>query len=338
MTFRNYCTDKIILMLLNIVGMLILSEYLSIVGNVASTIILIDVLWILTLFSCFLVGWFNRNRYFTELRKRVKALNQPWLVSEVLPVSFRLEDMEYQKIIRHVGATAIEQIHKIEDEQKEYEEYIENWIHEVKTPITLLYLLINNNISDESIKKEIIVELKRIENDVESALYYARLGTAYKDYIVQKIALNTVIKDVITNNRILLMSNGFTIDFLCSEHVTIYSDRKWIMFILNQIIINAAKYSRKENARIKLNVIEKDTVVELRIEDNGIGICAEDLPRIFEKGFTGKNGHIAAKSTGIGLYLVKKMCQKLDIEIIADSVENEYTAIILYFKKKIFFI
>ena len=85
----------------------------------------------------------------------------------------------------------------------------------------------------------------------------------------------------------------------------------------------------EENARIKLNVIEKDTVVELRIEDNGIGICAEDLPRIFEKGFTGKNGHIAAKSTGIGLYLVKKMCQKLDIEIIADSVENEYTAIIL---------
>ena len=337
MKFRDYCADKIILILLNIGGMLILSEYLSMVGNVASTIILINILWFIILCSCFLIGWYTRNRYFTELRKRVSALNQPWLISEVLPVSFHLEDREYQKVIRNIGATAIEQIHKIEDEQKEYEEYIENWIHEVKTPITLLYLMINNNVIDVSVKKEIIMELKRIENDVESALYYARLGTAYKDYLIQKISLSKLITDAINNNRVLLMSNGFTIKFLCAEHIIIYSDHKWILFMLNQVILNAVKYSAGKQPKITLEVMEKDTTVELQINDNGIGICSEDLPRVFEKGYTGKNGHNNSSSTGIGLYLVKKMCEKLDVEVMADSVENKYTTITFRFKKNLYF-
>ncbi len=337
MRFRDYCADKIILILLNIGGMLALSEYLSMVRNAASTIILIDILWFIILCSCFFVDWYTRNKYFTELKKRVSALSQPWLISEVLPVSFHLEDREYQKVIRNIGATAIEQIHKMEDEQKEYEEYIENWIHEVKTPITLLYLIINNNIQDVSIKKEIIMELKRVENDVESALYYARLGTTYKDYLIQKVSLSSVLKDAINNNRVLLMSNRFAIKFLCPEHIVIYSDRKWILFMLNQVLINAVKYSRKENAKIDIEVIEKDTTVELLIKDNGIGICAEDLTRIFEKGYTGKNGHNNMNSTGIGLYLVEKMCEKLDVVVKADSIENEYTTIAFSFKKKTYF-
>lgn len=337
MKFKDYCADKIILILLNVSGMLALSEYLSMVRNVASTIILIDILWFIILCSCLLVGWYTRNTYFTELKKRVSALSQPWLISEVLPVSFHLEDKEYQKVIRNIGATAIEQIHKMEDEQKEYEEYIEKWIHEVKTPITLLYLMINNNIQDINIKKEIIMELKRIENDVEIALYYARLGTAYKDYLIQRISLGSVIKDSINNNRVLLRSKQIAINFLCPEHIMIYSDRKWSLFMINQVIINAVKYSKTENAKIDIEVTENDSTIELVIKDNGIGICPEDLTRIFEKGYTGKNGHNNANSTGIGLYLVARMCEKLDVLVKADSVENEYTAISFSFKKRTYF-
>lgn len=337
MKFKEYCTDKISLILLNVGAMLALSEYLNMVQNAVSTIILINVLWFIILCCCLLFGWYTRNRYFTELKKRVSDLNQPWLISEVLPISFHFEDREYQKVIRNIGATAIEQIHKTEDEQKEYEEYIENWIHEVKTPITLLYLIINNNIQDVNIKKEIIMELKRVENDVESALYYARLGTAYKDYLIQKISLESVIKDAINNNRVLLLSNKFAINLFCPEHIFVYSDRKWILFMINQVIINAVKYSKKEQAKINIDVIENDTTIELLIKDNGIGICAEDLTRIFEKGYTGKNGHNNMKSTGIGLYLVEKMCEKLDVVVKADSVVNEYTTISFSFKKKLYF-
>ena len=337
MRFSDYCMDKIIFILLNIIGMLCISEYLSMAGNTASTIILIDILWFIILCSCITVCWYRRNKYFLELNNRVNVLEQPWLVSEVMPVSFSLEDKEYQKVIHNIGAAVIGEIHRIEDGQKEYEEYIENWIHEVKTPITFLYLLINNNINDEFIKKEIVMELKRIENDVESALYYARLGTAYKDYLVQKVKLNAVITDVISSNRILLMNNKIQVGFICDKDIVIYSDCKWIKFMLNQVLVNSVKYSPKKNARINIKIIEKDTTVQLSIEDNGIGICKEDLPRIFEKGFTGRNGHIVSKSTGIGLYLVKKMAEKLDIEVIADSVENKYTIIIFCFKKKIFF-
>lgn len=337
MKFKDYCADKIILILLNVIGMLALSEYLSMVGNTASTIILIGILWFIILCICLLIGWHTRNKYFKELKKRVGTLSQPWLISEVLPVSFHLEDREYQKVIRSVGAAAIEQIHKMEDEQKEYEEYIENWIHEVKTPITLLYLMINNNIQDVRIKKEIIMELKRIENDVESALYYARLGTAYKDYLIQEISLGSVIKDSINNNRVLLRSKQIAIDFVCPENIMVYSDRKWILFVINQVIINAVKYSKVENAKINIEVIEDDWAVELFIKDNGIGICPEDLERIFDKGYTGKNGHDNANSTGIGLYLVAKMCEKLDVSVKADSIENEYTTISFTFKKRKYF-
>ncbi len=337
MKFSDYCMDKIIFILLNIVGMLCISEYLSMTGNTTSTIILIDILWFIILYSCIITNWYRRNKYFLELNNQVNALKQPWLVSEIMPASFRIEDNEYQKVIHNIGATVIEEIHRIEDEQKEYEEYIENWIHEVKTPITFLYLLINNNISDEFVKKEIIMELKRIENDVESALYYARLGTAYKDYLVQRVKLNNVIIDVINSNRILLINNNIQVGFICDKDIVIYSDCKWIMFMLNQVLVNSVKYSPKKNARINIKITEKDTTIELSIEDNGIGICKEDLPRIFEKGFTGRNGHATSKSTGIGLYLVKKMSEKLDIEVMADSIENKYTIIIFSFKKKIFF-
>ncbi len=338
MRFRDYCADKIILIVLNVIGALFLSEYLNMVGNTLGTIILIDVLWTIILFSCFFIGWYLRKRYFTELRERVATLNQPWLISEVFPVSFRLEDKEYQKIIHIIGAEAIEQIHQIEDEQKEYEEYIENWIHEVKTPITLLYLMANNSNIESSVKKDITVELKRIENDVESALYYARLGTAYNDYLIQEISLKAVILDAINHNRMLLMDNRFAIDFQCSDEITIYSDRKWILFMLNQVIINAVKYSDKEFPQIKFGIEVKETVIELQIRDNGMGICDEDIQRIFEKGFTGKNGHNNVKSTGIGLYLVKKMCEKLDVDISAKSVETKCTTMIFSFKRNIYFI
>lgn len=337
MKFKEYCMDKIILILLNVVGMLLLSEYLSMVGNTASTIILIDIFWGCVLFGCLMNGWYNRNKYFTKLEKRVETLTKPWLISEVLPVSFRLEDQKFQKVIRNIGAAAIEEIHKMEDEQKEYEEYIENWIHEVKTPITLLYLLVNNNVSDETVKKEIVMELKRIENDVESALYYARLGTAYQDFIIQKISLGKMLKEVIMNNRVLLMSNGFAIELCCDEDVIIYSDCKWVMFMLNQVMINAVKYANKRDPEISLTAIQEDTTVVLQVKDNGIGILEEDLPRIFEKGYTGKNGHNNTKSTGFGLYLVKKMCEKLDIGVKAASEKSKFTVITFCFKKKLYF-
>ena len=122
MKFSDYCMDKIIFILLNIVGMLCISEYLSMTGNTTSTIILIDILWFIILYSCIITNWYRRNKYFLELNNQVNALKQPWLVSEIMPASFRIEDNEYQKVIHNIGATVIEEIHRIEDEQKEYEE------------------------------------------------------------------------------------------------------------------------------------------------------------------------------------------------------------------------
>lgn len=333
----NYFKDKIIIIILNITGMLFLAEYLGMAGNAASTIILIIILWVIVLVVYFIVSWYRCNKYFTELKERTGALEQLWLAAEVLPVSLNSCDREYQEIIRRIGAAAASQINKIEDGQKEYREYIENWVHEIKTPITFLYLLIGNNTIEEPVRKEIILELKRIENDVESALYYARLGTAYNDYLTRQVFLRKLLIEAVKNNRVLLTNRKINVKLICDENISVYSDGKWILFIINQIIINSVKYSKEENAGLVLEVTERQDKVMLSIKDNGTGICAEDLPRIFEKGYTGKNGHNNKKSTGIGLYLVKKMCERLDIEITAKSDGRDYTVMVLCFKKKLYF-
>lgn len=337
MKISEYLKDKIIIILVNVMGIFALSEYLIIIGNAVPEVILIGIVWIIILVIYFVSGWYNRNKYFTELKRQAMDLEKPWLLPEILPFSFNACDTKYQELMRYIGKAALSQVNKTEDGQREYKEYIENWVHEIKTPITLLYLLIENNDIKEPLKKEIILELKRIENNVESALYYARLGTAYNDYLVKKVFLKEVITEAVKNNKVLLISSKIKVDIICDEDIVVYSDGKWILFILNQIIINSVKYSRENKPETSFIVTEGKHNVRLQVKDNGTGICAEDLPRIFEKGYTGKNGHNNTKSTGIGLYLVKEMCKKLDIEITASSDGKEYTDIVLLFKKKIFF-
>ena len=236
----------------------------------------------------------------------------------------------YQELLRLVGSSAIEQIHKIEDEEREYEEYIEEWIHEVKAPITSMQLMIENRAGNNPVlKKGLNIELGKIENDVERALYYARSEQVYKDYLIQKLNLHRILVRAINRNRTIIMNSCVGIDFKCEDDIYIYGDEKWLIFLISQILLNSVKYRRKEDAKIILSSEKKSKKVILKIWDNGTGIKEEELPRIFEKGFTGSNGRENERSTGIGLYLVKKLCQKLDMEVWAESLFKEYTSVYL---------
>lgn len=236
------------------------------------------------------------------------------------------EDQVYYQLLKMAGKSMLEQIGEVERERLEYKEYIEQWIHEIKTPITAMKLLCENHRTDWT--KELLLELEKTNRFTEQALYYARSEHTEKDYSVREMALSQVVHQAIADNKYLLLQGGMRLEVEEMQN-TVYSDEKWVRFILNQLIANAVKY-RTEQPVLRISTHKRQDQVVLVVEDNGIGIAASDLPRIFEKGFTGQNGRMIQQSTGIGLYLCKRLCEKLGIGIAAESSEQG-TAISLAF-------
>ena len=214
--------------------------------------------------------------------------------------------------------------------QEEYREYIEMWVHEIKTPIASSKLLIENNYN--GLTRKIDIQIDRIENFVEQVLYYSRSDEAGKDYIIKKVELLPLVKNVIRKNQRDFISKRIRLQ-LGELNEVVYSDSKWIEFILNQILINSIKYSKGKDDKIQIESKEISNTVVLTIEDEGVGIIERDLDRVFEKGFTGENGRKFGKSTGIGLYLCKKLCNKLGLGLEIQSEVNVGTKISIIFPK-----
>ena len=160
--------------------------------------------------------------------------------------------------------------------------------------------------------------LEAIDRYTEQALYYARSEHTEKDYFIRELRLFDAVHQSIGQNKYLLLQNGVTLQVHETED-TVFSDEKWLCFILNQLISNAVKYRRDPPVLTFRAVRDQDTLT-LSLQDNGIGIDVRDLPRIFDKGFTGQNGRRSApNATGLGLYLCKRLCDKLDIGLQAQS-------------------
>ena len=328
MKFKDYFLNKITEILGIYFVLFLMLEFLYIIGNTFSVVFMIGMVIAVLIMTKYLMDWYRKKKYFEMITERVKDLKEPWLIAELLPVSYTIEDEIYQELLRKVGSSAIEEIHKIEDEQKEYEDYIEQWIHEVKTPITSIHLMLENRISENpGLKRDLNVELSRLENDVELALYYARSEQIYRDYLIQKLNVRKVLLKVVNKNRTVIMNSSVAIDLDCDEALYAYGDEKWLVFMLTQVLLNAIKYKAEADAKVVMRAKRDNKRIVLNIIDNGKGIKKEELPRIFDKGFTGSNGRDNEKSTGMGLYLVHKLCEKLEIDIEADSVYGEFTEI-----------
>ena len=194
---------------------------------------------------------------------------------------------------------------------------------------------------EEEVARECYNRLKnildKIENYTEQALFYARSNTVEKDYIIRKIELKDIVNASILKNKTQLIQNKISINTKELDRI-VYTDSKWCIFIISQLLQNAIKYSKSENKQIEIYSEEKRENTVLYIKDNGIGINKKELKRVFEKGFTGENGRITGKkSTGIGLYLCQKLCKKLCIGIEIKSEKKLGTEVQLFFPKGSFF-
>lgn len=331
MRFIDYFKDKIMIILMNISCMFLLSCFLLLVKNSISTVLIILITWTSIFFTYVLIEYWRRSNYFRKLEDILNNLDKKYLIAEVMEKSHRLEDKKYRSILRKSNKAVIEKINTIEDEQKDYKEYMESWVHEIKLPITAMELICENNKND--VTRKIKAELSKVDNSVERVLFYARADEVYKDYIVKDIDINEVIYETISKNKSYFIQNRILINVQCEKNI-VCTDKKWLSFIINQILINAVKYKRDGNGKIDIYTKMINDEIKLYIKDNGLGIKESEIKRIFDKGFTGTNGRKNSKSTGIGLYLCKKLCNKLGIDISVESKIEEYTKIILIFPKK----
>ncbi len=330
MSLSDYLKGKAGSILLNILALVTLIIFLISVGNTFDTIKAIAITWTIIGVTFYAYEYRKRKVYFQHLFKSVDNLDKKYLISEIIEIPPYNDAVPYYDLMKKASKSMLEEIKLIKNQRKDYKEYIEQWIHEVKTPISSIKIIEENNKTGTS--RLVLKELENIDRFVEQALFYARSEEVEKDYLIKEINLEECINRVLIRNKQMFISNSIDIE-VDDLNKNVYCDSKWLEFIINQIVINSIKYRNSTNPSVKFYSMDVKNGVQLMIEDNGIGIPENEMNRVFEKGFTGEKGRGNYKSTGIGLYLCKKLCDKLRLLISIESKENLYTRVKITFPK-----
>ena len=332
MKFIDFIKEKMVLIIGTILALvsveiLLLAYDISILIRVYCAFIIAFVMIL-----AILIEYKKKKDYYNELIKNMEDLKEKYLISEIIKTPNFIEGKILKDILQDTGKSMLENVNYYKNIQEDYKEYIELWIHEVKIPIAASKMIIENNKNE--VTKSIDEELDKVENYTEQALFYARSNAVEKDYIINKTNLKEIVNGAILKNKTTLLNEKASIELSNLKDEEVYTDSKWAVFIINQIIQNAIKYSKKENKKIEISSQEKNDKVILYIKDNGIGIKKGEITRVFERGFTGENGRIIGqKSTGIGLYLCKKLCDKLGLGIELNSEKDKGTEVRIIFPK-----
>lgn len=331
MSFSKYFKDKLYAIILSFIAigilLLIFFAFKTPKEVIIATIFTLFILFI----SLFLIDYFRKKKFYTDLLSNIDSLDKSYLVLETLVKPEFYDGQILYQALYEINKSMIENVNKIENQMTDFKDYIEMWIHEVKIPLSTL-ILINNN-HKNAFDKKVQTQIKRLDDYVEQVLYYVRCENAEKDYLIKEVNLLKVIKNVGLKNMDSLLEEriDYNVNNVKSKVLT---DSKWLEFILDQIINNSIKYKKDiSNSYINISVRDDKDKTILIIEDNGIGIKESDLKQVFDKTFTGENGRTKGKSTGMGLFIAKNMCEKLGHKIKIESQENEYTKVFITFAK-----
>ncbi|SCJ65094.1 sensor histidine kinase [uncultured Clostridium sp.] len=328
MSFIEYFKDKVIFIIINII-VLVITSYLLFGLNVSSyAIFIICILNFLASISFFIYDCLRKSKYYSSLLKRLDELDKKYFIGDVATEEEFLEGKILFEIISQATKSMKDDISESIRNSNDYKEYIELWVHEIKTPIATCKLLIENN--DNEVTESIGEEVTKVEDYIEQVLFYARSNAVEKDYLIKEINLKKSINAVIRKNANTLIEKRVKVDIRNVDKI-VSCDSKWIEFILGQIVSNSIKYMDKKESVLKIYSENIGNDVILKICDNGIGMDEKSVIKAFEKGYTGENGRRFGKSTGMGLYLCKKLCEKLGLGINIKSKENEGTEVTILF-------
>lgn len=333
MSFLKFLKDHLAHLLAFVLGMGFLNLVIWIDSGFhvrTGSMFYLDLLGVVFFIAFLMLLYWSRKTFFQELRYRTRHPEKSY--EEKLELAEnetdKIYEQAYNALLNYNRQINNELVEKITDQQ----DFITKWIHEIKVPITALQLLIESvqdKIEPEKVT-QINEEIKKTDHLIEQILYYSRLDDFSNDYLIQKYSLKKVTKDVVIENMNYLLAKKLTFT-LEGEDEEVLTDDKWLKFIITQLISNAIKYT-PENGKLAIKIMRNNNQVFLKFTDSGIGIPSDDLPRIFEKGFTGQNGRKQnTKSTGLGLFLAKQMATKLGHQLNVLSEVGEGTTFTLVF-------
>ncbi|QDY32916.1 sensor histidine kinase [Clostridium sporogenes] len=328
MSIGEFIKDKMVVIICNMLIFVVIAAIMAAIKVSLIIILSAFCIWFLPLVSYMSLQFIKYKNYYDEVDSILENLDNKYLLPEIIREANFIEGEKLNSILKEISRDMHENVKYYKDMQEDYREYIETWVHEIKTPIASTKLIIENNRNE--VTNKIDFQMDRIEGFVEQVLYYSRSNNVSKDYIIKQINLDLVVRNVIKRNYRDFIHKKIKLDIKDIDEI-VHSDGKWIEFIINQIIVNSIKYSNSKEPMISVYSTKKANSVMLTIEDNGAGIIDKDINRVFEKGFTGENGRKFSKSTGMGLYLCEKLCSKLGLKIIIVSEVNKGTKVTLIF-------
>lgn len=335
MSLKKYILDKIFPLIFSWLGFIIVILILN-AFKVDNTLKLaVTIIFLIVIFFDFWYDYIRKNKFYKKLWKTLDSLDQKYLILEMLTKPSFYDGEIFYQALYEINKSMLENVKEYYLSITDFKEYVEMWIHEVKIPIASLTLLSHNN--QNEVDKRYLEQLRKLDNYIDQILYYVRSENAERDYLIKEISLREIIKNVALKNQADLLENNVKLSVQVSDE-KVLSDSKWLEFILNQIINNSIKYKKNiKDASIEIKVKEAKDKTYLMIQDNGIGILESDIKRVFDKSFTGENGRVRAKSTGMGLYIAKKLCDKLGHKITIESEVQKYTKVTIIFSKNNFY-
>src|SRR5690606_13379336 len=282
-SIKAYLSDKTPFLLINFI-LFVLAAGLMLLINIRGTfILLMFCIWFFPVVTYIIMEFVKQKMLYDELNRIMENLDKKYLLSEIMKEPEHIEGKLLYELLREANKDMHEHVKSYRETENEYRKYIETWVTEIKTSIASSRLIIENN--QNPVTQNINDEIKKIEEYIEQVLYYSRSNNVRKDYLIQEVSLPELVRTVIRKNSRDFINRGIAVDIEAVAGI-VYSDAKWLEFILNQLIGNAIKYNRKQDGEVKFEAIRNERNIVLSIKDNGIGMIDKDRNRVFEKGFT----------------------------------------------------
>ena len=314
----QFIEEKIFFILMNITFLFFLNIYLYFLNIYIVNLIILDLIWLIIFLIFFSLEYIKINKRYKYIKKLTDNLTEKYLIAEILPKPQTLEEKAYYYALKKACKSLNDKLTETENKYQNYEEYIESFVHEIKSPISVISL-IGDNENNQIIKEE----TRKIDDLCEQILFFSRTKNPENDYFIKKINLEDVIHKTLIDYKNIILKNKIKIEVKDTQKI-VYTDEKWLKFIIKQILQNSLKYLNKEAKEIEIKTKEEPHNITLIIKDNGVGIHDYDLPKIYNYGFTGSDRK-KTHSTGIGLYLAKKLSEKLNLNLKTTSEYNKYT-------------
>lgn len=256
---------------------------------------------------------------FTQFKRKMTLLNYFKYLEEIDSLKSPTEEA-YQGVIENLVKEEAAQALVSKSQLENLQSLIKMWSHQMKVPLSALSLMVQTDNLD---KKEVQQQLSRLQNYLDILLTYMKFSQNKDDYRFEICDVKSIVTDLVKKYRVAFLAKELSVNI--EGDWQLKSDKKWLSFAISQILDNAVKYSRDGS---EINIIMDDSSV--RILDDGIGILPEDLPRLFDEGFTGFNGHEHQKATGLGLYMTKQIFDQLNLSIKVDSQIDQGTCVMIF--------